>query len=298
MGRALETWSDATAQHWASSGTEKQTPLSSKFVTFRMKPVLDETFMPLGCVIPEGGGNAELRAWKAVGQWINTIRRASTVSKLPEHALYATKKIVMFTQSSDSFSTQVMNDLRQDECRSLVDECTLEVLSLLKQLRVDAQCHSLLERGRRWADRALQKGLQISRRATHQWVSQALKDGAGPAHRWCGKGDALAELPLVVRDNDGHFTADPQCVAEHDERMETEWCDGDTIGFNKEIHSVRGLREITSLEPVSGQESWILRATSVRKACLSLSLLKQQSGSTSTHSKTSLSSPKRFGLVG
>ena len=68
LGHALETWSDATAQYWASSGRVGQLTLSGKFAKFRMKPVLGETFMPLGCVILEGGGNAELRAWKAFGQ--------------------------------------------------------------------------------------------------------------------------------------------------------------------------------------------------------------------------------------
>ena len=52
LGHALETWSDATAQYWASSGRVGQLTLSGKFAKFRMKPVLGETFMPLGCVIP------------------------------------------------------------------------------------------------------------------------------------------------------------------------------------------------------------------------------------------------------
>ena len=64
LGHALETWSDATAQYWASSGRVGQPTLSGKFAKCRMRPVLGETFMPLGCVILEGGGNAELRAWK------------------------------------------------------------------------------------------------------------------------------------------------------------------------------------------------------------------------------------------
>ena len=80
LGLALETWSDATAQYWASSERVGQPTLSGKFAKFRVRPVLGETFMPLGCVILEGGGNAELRAWKAFGQWINTIRKAFRVT--------------------------------------------------------------------------------------------------------------------------------------------------------------------------------------------------------------------------
>ena len=44
--------------------------------------------------------------------------------------------------------------------------------------------------------------------------ASALKGGAGPAHRLCGKEDALPELPLVIRCSQGNFTADPQSVAE------------------------------------------------------------------------------------
>ena len=96
----------------------------------------------------------------------------------------------------------------------------------------------LTERVRRLAERALQKGLEYSRRATHKWLSQALKGGAGPAHRWCGKEDALPDLPLIIRDNQGHFTADPQSVAEHcAKEWKREWRDEDTIGFDKETNS-------------------------------------------------------------
>ena len=112
LGQALETWSDATAQYWASSGRVGQLTLSRKFAKFRMKPVLGETFMPLGCVILEGGGNAELRAWKAFGQWINTIRKAFPVTDPPEHAA---RKIVNFIQGSDTLSMKVMDDLSATE---------------------------------------------------------------------------------------------------------------------------------------------------------------------------------------
>ena len=91
------------------------TPLSGKFAKFRMKPVLGETFMPHGCVILEGGGNAEVRAWKAFGQWINIIRKAFPVTDPPEHARYAARKIVNFIQGSDTLSMKVMDDLSTTE---------------------------------------------------------------------------------------------------------------------------------------------------------------------------------------
>ena len=89
-----------------------QIPLSDKFATFRMKPVLGETFMPLG------------------GQWVNTIRKASPNSVTPEHALYAAWKIVNFIQGGDTLSKKVMEDLSSEERRSVVDESSSIVLSL------------------------------------------------------------------------------------------------------------------------------------------------------------------------
>ena len=164
-----------------------------------------------------------------------------------------------------------MDDLSVTERRSLVEESTLLVLSFLKREGSGAQCYMLTERVRRLAERARQKGLEYSRRVTHKWLSQALKGGAGPAHRWCGKEDALPDLPLVIRDNQGYFTADTQIVAEHyAKEWKREWRDEDTIGFNKETSSIRDLRD----KHVAEAHEWarnldLMSAASVRKACLS-----------------------------
>ena len=266
LGHALETWSDATARYWASSGKEGQTTLSGKFAKFRMKPVLGETVMPLGCVILEGGGNAELRAWKAFGQWINIIRGALPATDPPEHARYAARKIVNFIQGNDTLSMKLLDDLGATERWSLVEECTLLVVSFLKREVSEAQCCMLTERVRRFAERALQKGLEYSRRATHKWLSQALKGGAGPAHRWCGKEDALSDLPLIIRDQQGHFTADPQSVAEHyAKEWQSEWHDADKSGFDKETSSIRDLRVKHVAEAHEWASNLDLSAASIRK---------------------------------
>ena len=165
---------------------------------------------------------------------------------------------------------KVMDDLSTTERWSLVEESTLLILSFLKREGSGAQCYMLTERVRRLAESALQKGLEYSRRATHKWLSQALKGGAGPAHRWCGKEDALPDLPLVIRDNQGHFTADPQSVAEHyAKEWKREWSDDDKIGFDIETSSIRDFR----FKHVAEAHEWAgnldLSATSIRKACLS-----------------------------
>ena len=68
----------------------------------------------------------------------------------------------------------------------------------------------------------------------------------------------------------GHFTAYPQCVAEHHaHEWKREWCSEDTIGFNKEISCVRALREQHFEEARGWAGNLDLRAGDVRKACLS-----------------------------
>ena len=122
----------------------------------------------------EGGGNAVLRSWKAFGHWTNTIRRASPRSIPPEHALYSARKFVTLIQDGDTLSKKVMEDLSSEELRSVVKESSSMVLSLLMREGVGAHCQALSERARRLSERALQKGHQFSRRATHKWLSQAV----------------------------------------------------------------------------------------------------------------------------
>ena len=184
--------------------------------------------MPLGCVILEGGGNAEPRAWKAFGRW--SIRSAKRPLKpvTPEHALYAASKIVIFIQGGDTIGKKVMEDMSSEERRSVVDEGSSIVFSLLKRECVGAQCQMLSNECGDCLSVRSEKGLECSRRATHKWLCQALKGGAGPAHRWCGKEDALPDLPLAIRDRQGNFTADPQCFAE----LYAQESNEDAIGFS------------------------------------------------------------------
>ena len=75
-----------------------------------------------GCVILEGGGNAELRTWKAFGQWANTIRKANPKPVTPRTCVVRCQKIVIFIQGGDTLSKKVMEDLRPEERKSVVDE--------------------------------------------------------------------------------------------------------------------------------------------------------------------------------
>ena len=58
----------------------------------------------------------------------------------------------------------------------------------------------------------------------------AVKGGAGPAHRWCAREEALPDVPLVIRDSQGVIKAYPQCVAEHHaQEWRREWGCEDTL---------------------------------------------------------------------
>ena len=181
-----------------------------------------------------------------------------------------------------------MEELSSAEHKSVVDESSSIVLSLLKRECVGDHCQMLSERVRRLSERALQKGLECSRCATHKWLSQAMKGGAGPAHRWCGKEDAITKLPLAIRDSQGKFTADPQCVAElYAHEWKREWSGEDAIGFVKEINSIRALRENMSRKLVCGPATSIYELSMFAKL-VSLSRPKRRSVSTSTRSDIAL----------
>ena len=85
-----------------------------------------------------------------------------------------------------------------------------------------------------------------------------------------GRDNALHQLPPMIRDSQGNFTADPQCVAEHyAQEWKREWDGEDTIGINKEICSVRAQCEMHVEEAREWAGNLDLRAGNVRKACLS-----------------------------
>ena len=87
---------------------------------------------------------------------------------------------------------------------------------------------------------------------------------------WCGKEDALPELPLVIRDRQGNFAADTECVAElYAQGWKREWVNEDAVGFSKEIDSIRALRGKHVAEAREWASSLGLRAVVFRQACLS-----------------------------
>ena len=148
----------------------------------------------------------------------------------------------------------------------MVEESSSLVLSLLQG---ESEGQSLSERVRRMSERALHNGLECSGRTQHRWLSQALKGGAGPAHPWCGKEDALSDLPLAIMDSHGALTWTRSVWREHDpQERKREQGGEDTIGFNTEIRSIRALRETRVQESRARASNLDLRAGNPRKACL------------------------------
>ena len=130
-----------------------------------------------------------------------------------------------------------------EERSSLVEESSSLVLSLLSREDDCGTSQSLSERVRRLSEVALQKGLESSRQALHKWLSQALKGGAGPAHLMVRKRRCTPRF-LVIRDSQGVFTADPQCVAKHcAQEWKREWGCDEACSFKQELQSIRALRE-------------------------------------------------------
>ena len=99
------------------------------------------------------------------------------------------------------------------------------------------------------------------------------------------------ELPLVIRDSPGNFTADPQCVAElYAHEKKREWGGEDAIGLVKEMNIIRALRE----KHIAAARVWpatSLYGLKMFAQLVSLSRPIRLSVSTSTRSQTSQSSP-------
>ena len=78
------------------------------------------------------------------------------------------------------------------------------------------------------------------------------------------------DLPLVIRDSQGVFTADPQCVAEHyAQEWKRDWDFVDICTFKQELRSPRALREAHVGESGEWANGLDLSAEKLRKAYLS-----------------------------
>ena len=76
---------------------------------------------------------------------------------------------------------------------------------------------------------------------------------------------------LVVRDSQGVFTADPQCVAKHyAQEWKREWGCDDACSFKQELQSMHALRETHVGEAGEWEYGPDLSAERTRKACLSV----------------------------
>ena len=104
-----------------------------------------------------GWRQRRIESLESLRPMVNTIRKASPKSIIPEHALFDAKKIVIFILGGDTLSKKVMEDLSSAEHKSVVDESSSLVLSILKRECVSAHCQMLSERVRRLSEHALQK---------------------------------------------------------------------------------------------------------------------------------------------
>ena len=93
----------------------------------------------------------------------------------PEHALYAASKIVIFIQDGDTIGQKVMEDMASEERRSVVDEGSSIVFSLLKRECVGAQCQMLSKQVRRLSERALRKRVGMQQTCNAQMAVPSIE---------------------------------------------------------------------------------------------------------------------------
>ena len=130
---------------------------------------------------------------KVFGQWVHIIR-AARMASTPEHALFSVRQIIIiFTMGNDSLVEEVMTDWSLKDRGCAVEESSNLVLA---SVRGDDTC---LE----------------CRQVSHELLFKALNGGAGVAHRWCAKKDALSNLSLLIKTRQGESSAEPQVHAPH-----------------------------------------------------------------------------------
>ena len=93
-------------------GRKIQILLSGKFATSRVKPVL---------------GEMEVRSWKAFGQWVNTIRRASLKSVTPAQLAFGVATFSMQILAGTSFRA-AMHRFPGEPCARQADGSTSRAL--------------------------------------------------------------------------------------------------------------------------------------------------------------------------
>ena len=131
---------------------------ASEAVAEAITPLCEEgeAHKSIDCVSLEGGGNAELRVWKALSGSTSSAESLQTHPK-PEHALFAAWEIIILVQGGDALAKKAMADLSPEGRCLAVEESSNLVLSLLKRDADSGSGQTLSKLVRRWSQRALHK---------------------------------------------------------------------------------------------------------------------------------------------
>ena len=123
------------------------------------------------------------------------------------------ERVLHFIQGNDSATVRTLEQLEHEELKKLINK-TLAVLHDFVGGK-KPQVKDLHEEVHKYAMQAIQKGKSRCKDNFRNWLEKALKNGAGPAHRWANMPSALPTLQLFYKSPEGDYINDPVKVAEH-----------------------------------------------------------------------------------
>jgi hypothetical protein len=220
----------------------------------------------------QGGGSIELKGWRVVIGWVRTLSRWSKKGLGGEHKAVKSLCRVFraFLAGDDELSSMMFQRLDENEGRRLLGECHILMRECESGRGYDVDDLVLMLEG--FSNEAHKRGRAKAKEAFAEWVHRALKNGAGPAHRWTNQANALPPLRLVIKVPDGssghRFEADPDAVAElHARPWREEWEVGNDELGEEEDKVVRQARDDYILEAEAYAESKDWGPRAIRRAC-------------------------------
>ena len=208
IGQAFEAWGrtsnayfQAMADYLDEAGPASLSPHvvprayrqvpKGAFPDFHKKPVLPKNRPPLHCIVMPGGGNMETRLWMSAAVWLKVLGQTTDLAT-QHHACYAAQRLSFFCQATDSAALHTIGQLVEEDLQAFLHTVLKIFCGLQNGTRPDVQ--PALTLAMRFAEQAAVQGRDKCKSRLHEWLTIALKRGAGQAHKWSNAPNALPAL--------------------------------------------------------------------------------------------------------
>ena len=185
------------------------------FPDFHKKPLLPKNRPPLHCIVMPGGGNMETRLWMAVTVWLKVLGKTTDIAT-QHHACFAAQRLSFFCQATDSAALHTIGQIAEEDLQAFLHTVVKIFSELQTRTRPDVQ--PALTLAMRFAEQATVQGRDKCKTRLHEWLTTALKQGAGQAHKWSNAPNAFPALQLSFKRADGTVENDTILVGAYHAR--------------------------------------------------------------------------------